>query len=110
MDRLIKLVKPFECKVICLHVNRGNNGELDEAMLEGMQEALSEKYPYAAFDCRLVHSPNLPDAIDHFIQDNGIDALALTTHRRNLFTRLFNPSIARKMILHTQTPVLVFHA
>jgi nucleotide-binding universal stress UspA family protein len=110
MDRLIKLVKPFGCKVICLHVNSGNNGELDEAMLEGMKEALVEKYPYAAFDCRLVHSSNLPEALDKFIKDNHIDALAVTTHRRNLITRLFNPSIAHKMIIHTQTPVLVFHA
>lgn len=110
MDRLIKLVSPFECKVICMHVNQGNNGELDEAMLEGMREALSEKYPYAAFDCRLVNSINLPEAIDQFIKDNGIDALALTTHRRNILTRLFNPGIAHKMLLHTKTPVLVFHA
>lgn len=110
MDRLIKLVKPLECKVICLHVNRGKNGDLDEAMLEGMREALCEKYPYAAFDCRLVHSENLPEAIDQFIQDNGIDVLAVTTHRRNLLTRLFNPSIASKLILHSKTPVLVFHA
>ena len=110
MDRLIKLVKPFGCKVVCLHVNQGNNGELDEAMLEGMKEALVEKYPDASFDCCLVHSNNLPEAIDKFIRENGIDALAVTTHRRNLITRLFNPSIAHKMILHTQTPVLVFHA
>ena len=110
MDRLIKLVKPFGCKVVCLHVNQGNNGELDEAMLEGMKEALVEKYPDASFDCCLVHSNNLPEAIDKFIRGNGIDALAVTTHRRNLITRLFNPSIAHKMILHTQTPVLVFHA
>ena len=110
MDRLIKLVKPFNCKVICVHVNQGNNGELDEAMLEGMREALCEKYPYAAFDCRLVQSDNLPEAIDRFIQENQIGALALTTHRRNILTRLFNPSIAQKMILHSKTPVLVFHA
>lgn len=110
MDRLIKLVKPFNCKVICLHVNRGNNGELDEAMLEGMKEALAEKYPYAAFDCRLVHAANLPEAIDKFILDNNIDVLAVTTHRRNLITRLFNPSIAHKMMMHTKTPMLVFHA
>ena len=105
MDRLIKLVKPFNCKVICVHVNQGNNGELDEAMLEGMREALCEKYPYAAFDCRLVQSDNLPEAIDRFIQENQIGALALTTHRRNILTRLFNPSIAQKMILHSKTPV-----
>jgi len=110
MDRLIKLVKPFGCKVICMHVNQGINDYLDEAMLEGMREALSEKYPDAAFDCRLVHSINLPEAIDQFIQDNQIDALALTTHRRNILTRLFNPSISRKLLLHTKTPVLVFHA
>lgn len=110
MDKLLKLMKPFDCKVICLHVNQGNNGELDEAMLEGMREALCEKYPYASFDCRLVHSKNLPEAIDQFIQENQINVLALTTHRRNLLTRFFNPGITRKMVLHTRTPILVFHA
>jgi len=110
MDKLLKLVKPFGCKVICLHVNQGNNDVLDEAMLEGMKEALCEKYPDSAFDCRLVHSKNLPEAIDQFIQENKINVLALTTHRRNLLTRFFNPGVARKMVLHTQTPILVFHA
>ena len=109
MDKLLKLMNPFECKVICLHINQGNSNELDEAMLEGMREALCEKYPYAAFDCRLVHSNNLTEAIDQFIQENKIDVLALTTHRRNLLTRFFNPSIARKLVLHTHTPILVFH-
>jgi len=110
LDKLLKLVKPFECKVICLHVNQGIDAELDDAMLEGMREALCEKYPYAAFDCRLIHNKHLPEAIDHFIQENKIDVLALTTHRRNLLTRFFNPSIARKLVLHTQNPILVFHA
>ena len=66
-------------------------------------------YPFAAFDCRLVHSKNLPEAIDHFIQENDIDVLALTTHRRNILTRIFNPGIARKLVLHSKTPILVFH-
>ncbi len=110
MDRLIGLMKPFNCKIICLHVNQGKDGELDEAMLEGMKEALADKYPDAVFDCCLVHSANLPDAIDKFIQENHIDMLALTTHRRNLLTRFFNPSVAHEMMLQTRTPILVFHA
>lgn len=109
LDKLLKLMKPFETKVICLHVNQGNNGELDEAMLEGMREALCEKYPYTGFDCQLIHSKNLPEAIDQFIQENEVDVLALTTHRRNMLTRLFNPSITRAMVLHSKTPILVFH-
>lgn len=110
MDKLLRLVEPFKCRVICLHVNQGNSNELDEAMLEGMRQALCEKYPDAVFDCKLVQNTNLPEAIDKFIQENQIDVLALTTHRRNLLTRFFNPSVARKMILHTKTPILVFHA
>ena len=110
IDRLLKLMTPFETKVICLHINQGNNGMLDEAMLEGMKEALCEKYPNSVFECQLVHNKNLPEAIDQFIMANQIDVLALTTHRRNMLTKLFNPSIARKMVLHSQTPILIFHA
>ncbi len=109
LDKLHKLLNPFEIKVICLHVNQGNNGSLDEAMLEGMREALCEKYPYTGFDCQLVHNKNLPEAIDEFIQENKVDVLALTTHRRNIFTRLFNPSISHEMVMHSKTPILVFH-
>lgn len=110
LDRLLKLVKPFNSKVVCLHVNQENESQLDEAMLEGMREALCEKYPNAEFDCRLVRDGSLPEAIDRFIQENHIGALALTTHRRNLITRIFNPSVAKKMVLHAKTPILVFHA
>ncbi|HEY3371538.1 MAG TPA: universal stress protein [Prolixibacteraceae bacterium] len=110
IDRLIKLMAPFDTKVICLHVDQGNNPYLDEAMLEGMKEALCEKYPQANFECHLLHHKDLPEAIDQFIIENQVDVLALTTHKRNLLTRLFNPSIARKMLLHTHTPLLIFHA
>ena len=110
ISRLLKLMAPFDTKVICVHVDQGNNPYLDQAMLEGMKEALDEKYPHSTFECHLIHHKDLPEAIDQFIAENQIDVLALTTHRRNLLTRLFNPSIARKMVLHTQTPLLIFHA
>lgn len=110
IDKLLNLMKPFNTKVVCLHVDQGDNGELDEAMLEGMREALCEKYPYTGFDCRLVHNKNLSESIDKFILENEIDVLAVTTHRRNVLTRLFNPSISRKLVLHSKTPIFIFHA
>lgn len=110
IDRLMKLLTPFHAKVMCLHVDQGNSPQLDEARLQGMKEALCEKYPDASFECHLVQNRSFPDAVDHFIKEKEIDVLALTTHKRNLLTRLFNPSITRKMVLHTKTPLLVFHA
>ena len=43
------------------------------------------------------------------IKDNQIDIIALTSYKRNIFARLFNPSIARKMIFHSDTPLLVMN-
>ena len=43
------------------------------------------------------------------IKDNQIDIITLTSYKRNIFARLFNPSIARKMIFHSDTPLLVIN-
>lgn len=42
---------------------------------------------------------NLLKGLDKYIKDNQIDIITLTSYKRNIFARLFNPSIARKMIL-----------
>jgi nucleotide-binding universal stress UspA family protein len=47
---------------------------------------------------------------DKFIEAENIDILSLTTHKRNMISRLFNPSVAKKMVFHANTPLLVFHA
>lgn len=38
-----------------------------------------------------------------------IDIITLTSYKRNIFSRLFNPGIARKMIFHSDTPLLVIY-
>jgi nucleotide-binding universal stress UspA family protein len=110
IDRLMKLLTPFNSRVVCLHVDQNNNSRLDEARLEGMKQALREKYPRSSFECHLLQGNNFSDAVENFIKQNQIDVLALTTHKRNMLTRLFNPSVTRRMVLHTQTPLLIFHA
>ena len=35
--------------------------------------------------------------------------ITLTSYKRNIFSRLFNPGIARKMIFHSDTPLLVIN-
>jgi nucleotide-binding universal stress UspA family protein len=53
---------------------------------------------------------NILETLDKFIKEENIDIISLTTHKRNMISRLFNPSIARKMVFHSKTPLLVFHA
>ena len=48
-------------------------------------------------------------SFDGYIKANKIDIITLTSYKRNIFARLFNPSIARKMIFHSDTPLLVIN-
>ena len=45
-----------------------------------------------------------------FVEKEKVDLLAMTTRRRNVFARLFNPGLAHKMIFHSDTPLLVIPA
>ena len=53
---------------------------------------------------------NITDVVGSIIKDNHIDIITLTSYKRNIFARLFNPSIARKMIFHSDTPLLVINS
>lgn len=109
LDKLMHLLKPFKIKLKCVHVGQPKGDGWDLARLEGMKDLLHEKYKDIEFDCKLVVGKQILESLEKFIQEEKVDILSLTTHKRNMMARLFNPSLAKKMIFHTHTPLLVFH-
>ncbi|KOH44376.1 universal stress protein [Sunxiuqinia dokdonensis] len=110
IDKLLALLKPFNTVVTCLHIGDRENEELSRARLKSMAKVLKKSYPEDSVTCEIVAGDDLLTDLEKYIQEKGIDILSLTTHKRNLITRFFNPSIARKMVFHLKTPLLVFHA
>ena len=110
IDKLMRLLMPFDVKVYCVHVGHQENHFWDEARLEGMKEMLKKKYAGCNFECNLIEGDDILISVENFIRQNDIDVLCLTTHKRNMISRIVNPSIARKMVFHTDTPLLIFHA
>ncbi|HSM47843.1 MAG TPA: universal stress protein, partial [Draconibacterium sp.] len=80
----------------------------DMARLEGMKDVLHEKYKGIEFACHLIVGRNTLESLENYMKEEKVDIISLTTHKRNMITRLFNPSLAKRMIFHTQTPLLVF--
>ncbi len=110
IDKLLDLLEPFDIKLTCAHVGEPHRNSWDLARLEGMKELLHKKYENKNFTCMLLEGNEVLDTIESYIKNADIDLLSLTTHKRNMIARLFNPSIARKMVFHSNTPLLVFHA
>jgi len=110
IDKLLSLLKPFHAELTCLHIGPDAAREWDEAKLASLRNLLKNKYPETPIKCVIQPGINILHDLEKFIEDHGIDILSLTTHKRNMITRIFNPSIARKMIFHVKTPLLVFHS
>ena len=109
LDKLMMLLKPFKIKLKCVHVGQPHENDWDMARLEGMKDVLHEKYSGFQFDCQLITGKDTLESLDKYIQQENVDIISLTTHKRNMITRLFNPSLAKRMMFHTHTPLLIFH-
>jgi hypothetical protein len=48
-------------------------------------------------------------ALETYVEKNQIDMIAMTRRKRNMIAKLFNTEITRKILFHTDVPLLVFH-
>ncbi len=105
-DALMKVIRRFGFIVSFVHVATKEDA-WNEVKLVGIKEYFKKQYPSLRANYHIIDSSDTLEGLDSFIKKEQIDILALSSHKRNIFARLFNPSIARKMLFHTDTPLLV---
>jgi len=110
LDKLMHIFKPYDSEIHCVHVGSKDEPVWSLAKLQGMKDILRSKYLERKFECHLLTGNDLLAEMDKFIAEKQMDVLALTSHKRNVIARFFNPGMARKMLFHTKIPLLVFHA
>lgn len=108
-DKFMELIKGYDFRIHLFNISTSKN-EWNEIRLTGVREYFKKQYPEADISYTVLADGDLLLAIEKFVRDEHIDIIALSTYRRNLLARMFNPSIARKMLFHTDTPLLVMHA
>lgn len=108
-QRLVSLFEPYNIHYTCVHFAQQHSDPWDSAKIEGFRKVLQDKFANNKLDCRLLEGNDFLISLEQFIRDINVDLICLTIHKRNLFSRMFNPGIARKMLFHTDTPLLIFH-
>lgn len=106
-DIMMSFIKPYPIKVHLAHMAR--KGDVwDEIKLSGTQTYLAEQYPQLDLEYKLLdRDKQLELVLEEFVGQNKIDIIAMSSSRRGLFARIFNPGIARRMLFHSDTPLLV---
>ncbi|MDL2256565.1 universal stress protein, partial [Parabacteroides sp. OttesenSCG-928-K15] len=107
-DRFMDLIKGFNFHIHLFNVSTSKD-EWNEIRLTGVKEYFKQQYPDKNITHSVLADGDLLLAVEKFVRENQIELIAISTQRRNILARMFNPSIARKMLFHTDTPLLVMH-
>ena len=106
-DIMMNFLKPYPVKVYLAHIAKKED-VWNEIKLSGVQKRFSDLYPYLQIEYKLIDQNEVLEvALDKFAEKNNVDMISLSSSRRNIFARIFNPGIARRMIFHSDTPLLV---
>jgi len=108
IKKLMSLVYIFDVKFNFIHIGEVNSENKEK--IGNLKEFFNNLYPGYNIECNIIDSENTLETLEHFIGDKNIDIIAMTTHRRNFITKIFYPSMTKKMLFQTDTPLLVFHA
>lgn len=109
LNKLERIVKPLDVTIHFVHVGPDAGSTWTKVKLEGLRTYTKDRFPNSSIVCDYIESEDFWIGLESYIRKKKIDIISLTARRRNLLTRLFNPSVAKRMLFHTNTPMLVFH-
>ena len=107
-DSLITTFKDSPFEVSFIHLNADEEHRTwNEIKLAGMRDYFLKQYPNLKIEIKSITADHLLNNLDEYVKEKGIDVLCLSNYKRNVFARLFNPSIAKRMVFHSETPMLI---
>jgi len=108
--QLLNIARPLEVFIHVVHIDTTKENPFLNYDLSHFKEKYVGAVEEIGMDFDLIKNKNLIEGIDTYVKEKEIDIIALTTHKRNLITALFKPSVARELLFQTKIPLLVFHS
>ena len=108
-DSLLKMFSGYNIEYHLFHISRRQDA-WHEIKLAGIKDYFQKQYPSIAIRYEIIDSNDFVLNLEKFVRSNSIDVISLATHKQNLLARTINPSMARKVLFHTDTPILVLRS
>lgn len=103
--RVLDFADSFGAHVSCAHVDTGHT----ERYTHRMDKLRNDFTGVKNLSFEVIDATNVERALAEYIERNGIDILAMLTHKRNFIQELFTYSLTKKMANHLKVPVLALH-
>jgi nucleotide-binding universal stress UspA family protein len=110
LRKLMTLLRPFNVRLYCVHIASEKESTFDHVKMNSLKDHFQTEFGDFKLNCDLIQRDDVLQGLEDYIEEKEIDLLALTTHKRGVIERLFNPSLARQMLFHTNIPLLIFQS
>ncbi len=107
LDRFARLFNMRGVEVTIIPVIDKKDRRLVDQSLQQLAQYCREHYPECTFKTKRIATKAFVDNVSQFIVDEGIQLIAVPNKKSSIFSRLFNPSIAHRVLFQTDTPMLV---
>ena len=106
-DRVARLFNMRGVEVTIIPVVDKKDRRLVDQSLQQLAQYCREHYPECVFKTKRIATKSFVDNVAQFIKDESIQLIAIPNKKSSIFSRLFNPSIAHRVLFQTDTPMLV---
>ncbi len=107
---LVKIARPLETHISIVHIDDTPDNPFVNYDLSHFKEKYIGEMDQIEMDFDLIINKNLSKGIENYILDHEIDILSVISHKRNLITSLFRPSLTKELLFRLEIPMLIFHA
>jgi len=107
------MAQVFEAIITFIHITKNEEVlEAEKEIIDQFTDEVKEATGYKNITSKILSDNSVFMGLDSIVEHAGADAdlIALSTRRRSLFEKIYNPSLTKKLAQYTHIPLLAFKA
>ena len=109
IHKLIRLITPFQTEIHAVRFMSHAPDKSEMRKMEKFRDYCDATYRNHQLIFSYEQSDQLIPSLEKYVNENEIDLIAMTRRKRNMIAQLFSTEVTRKILFHTDVPLLVFH-
>lgn len=107
LENLNRLLPDVKMNITVVHVPEKKDRDDNIQAVENLVAYCRQHYPTYQFDVERLRASNVMEDYKEISSHHNFNLVVLPNKKRSVFSRFFNPSLAHKLLLHADIPMMV---
>jgi len=105
------MAQVFDATITFIHITKNEEVlEAEKNVIDQFTDEVKEATGYKNITSKILSDNSVFMGLESIVEHADADLIALSTRRRSLFEKIYNPSLTKKLAQYTHIPLLAFKA